>query len=74
MAIDKMSIQRVYPKLIFEQATDLVASGKSAEGLRERTLRGYRKGLHLLRLSLIIRAPLLQRDFFFAKLEYSRLI
>ncbi|WP_404459307.1 tyrosine-type recombinase/integrase [Sutcliffiella horikoshii] len=39
----KMSNQKEYPILTLEQAIDLVFAGKSAEGLRERTLRDYRK-------------------------------
>lgn len=42
-AVGKMSNQKSYPKITFEQAIDLVISGKSAEGLRERTLVGYQK-------------------------------
>lgn len=38
-----MSNQKEYPKLTMEQVIDLVIAGKSAEGLRERTLRDYRK-------------------------------
>lgn len=38
-----MSNQKEYPKLTMEQTIDLVIAGKSAEGLRERTLRDYRK-------------------------------
>ncbi|MHC8522982.1 hypothetical protein D5E69_17610 [Rossellomorea marisflavi] len=38
-----MSNQKEYPKLTIEQVIDLVIAGKSAEGLRERTLRDYRK-------------------------------
>lgn len=41
--IGKMSNQKEYPEITIEQAIDLVISGKSAEGLRERTLRDYRK-------------------------------
>ena len=41
--IGKMSNQKEYPKLTTEQAIDLVIAGKSAEGLRERTLKDYRK-------------------------------
>lgn len=37
--IGKMSNQKEYPKLTTEQ----VIAGKSAEGLRERTLKDYRK-------------------------------
>ncbi|MFD1445776.1 tyrosine-type recombinase/integrase [Oceanobacillus profundus] len=40
--VGKMSNQKEYPKLTMEQAIDLVIAGKSAEGLRERTLRDYR--------------------------------
>lgn len=42
-AIGKMSLEKDYPKVDFEQAIDLVISGKSAEGLRPRTLRDYKK-------------------------------
>ena len=38
-----MSNQKEYPKLTMDQAIDLVIAGKSAEGLRERTLKDYRK-------------------------------
>lgn len=38
-----MSNQKEYPKLTMEQAIDLVIAGKSAEGLRERTLRDCRE-------------------------------
>lgn len=38
-----MSIQKEFPKINFEQAIDLVIAGKSAEGLRPRTLRDYKK-------------------------------
>ena len=41
--IGKMSNQKEYPKLTTEQVIDLVMAGKSAEGLRERTLKDYRK-------------------------------
>ncbi|MGY4788494.1 tyrosine-type recombinase/integrase [Bacillus sp. OHL2] len=41
--VGKLSNQKEYPKIIMEQAIDLVISGKSAEGLRERTLRDYKK-------------------------------
>lgn len=41
--IGKMSNQKEYPKLTMEQAIDLVIAGKSAEGLRPRTLKDYRK-------------------------------
>ncbi|SFM38233.1 integrase/recombinase XerD [Gracilibacillus orientalis] len=41
--VGKMSNQKEYPKLTLEQAIDLVISGKSAEGLRERTLKDYQK-------------------------------
>lgn len=42
-AIGKMSMQKDYPKIDFDQAIDLVISGKSAEGLRPRTLKDYKK-------------------------------
>lgn len=41
--VGKMENQKEYPKLTLEQAIDLVVAGKSAEGLRERTLKDYRK-------------------------------
>ncbi|KPB04720.1 tyrosine-type recombinase/integrase [Bacillus sp. CHD6a] len=41
--VGKLSNQKEYPKITMEQAIDLVISGKSAEGLRERTLRDYKK-------------------------------
>jgi site-specific recombinase XerD len=41
--VGKMSNQKEYPTITMEQAIDLVIAGKSAEGLRERTLRDYRK-------------------------------
>ena len=41
--IGKMSNQKEYPKLTTEQVIDQVMAGKSAEGLRERTLKDYRK-------------------------------
>ncbi|MFJ8257826.1 hypothetical protein ACIQ4Z_11200 [Peribacillus asahii] len=41
--VGKMANQKEYPKLTMEQAIDLVVAGKSAEGLRERTLKDYRK-------------------------------
>lgn len=41
--VGKIANQKEYPKLTMEQAIDLVISGKSAEGLRERTLKDYRK-------------------------------
>nr|WP_308315308.1 tyrosine-type recombinase/integrase [Bacillus sp. UMB0893] len=41
--VGKMTNQKDYPKLTMEQAIDLVIAGKSAEGLRERTLKDYRK-------------------------------
>jgi len=42
-AIGKMAMEKEYPKITFEQAIDLVVSAKSAEGLRPRTLKDYRK-------------------------------
>ncbi|WP_338449276.1 hypothetical protein R4Z09_24310 [Niallia oryzisoli] len=39
--VGKMSNQNEYPKLTMKQAIDLVIAGKSAEGLRERTLKDY---------------------------------
>jgi integrase/recombinase XerD len=41
--VGKMENQKEYPRLTMEQAIDLVVAGKSAEGLRERTLKDYRK-------------------------------
>jgi integrase/recombinase XerD len=41
--VGKMTNQKEYPQLTLEQAVDLVISGKTAEGLRERTLRDYEK-------------------------------
>ena len=41
--VGKVANQKEYPKLTMEQAIDLVVEGKSAEGLRERTLKDYRK-------------------------------
>jgi integrase/recombinase XerD len=41
--VGKMSNQKEYPKITMEQAIDLVIAGKSTEGLRERTLKDYRK-------------------------------
>jgi integrase/recombinase XerD len=41
--VGKLTNQREYLKLTMEQAIDLVVAGKSAEGLRERTLKVYRK-------------------------------
>ncbi|MCY7694269.1 hypothetical protein MH109_07770 [Bacillus altitudinis] len=41
--VGKLSNQKEYPKITMEQAIDLVISGMSAEGLRERTLRDYKK-------------------------------
>ncbi|ASF29969.1 MULTISPECIES: tyrosine-type recombinase/integrase [Bacillus amyloliquefaciens group] len=41
--VGKMSNQKEYPKLTMDQAIDLVIAGKSAEGLRKRTLRDYRR-------------------------------
>ena len=41
--IGKMAMEKEYPKITFEQAIDLVVSAKSAEGLRPRTLKDYRK-------------------------------
>ncbi|MEC2076393.1 tyrosine-type recombinase/integrase [Metabacillus fastidiosus] len=41
--VGKMANQKEYPKLTMEQAIDLVMAGKSAEGLRERTLKDYKK-------------------------------
>lgn len=41
--VGKMANQKEYPKFTMEQAIDLVVAGKSAEGLRERTLKDYRK-------------------------------
>ncbi|WP_337957767.1 phage integrase SAM-like domain-containing protein [Guptibacillus spartinae] len=38
-----MTNQKEYPKLTLEKAIDLVIAGKSTEGLRERTLRDYKK-------------------------------
>lgn len=42
-AIGKMSLEKEFPRIDFEQAIDLVVAGKSAEGLRPRTLRDYKK-------------------------------
>lgn len=42
-AVGKMSNNKTYPSLTFDQAVNLVVSGKTAEGIRERTLRDYRK-------------------------------
>jgi integrase/recombinase XerD len=42
-SVGKMENQKEYPRLTMEQAIDLVVAGKSAEGLRERTLKDYRK-------------------------------
>jgi hypothetical protein len=41
--VGKMSNQKEFPALTLQQAIDLVIAGKSAEGLRERTLKDYRK-------------------------------
>jgi integrase/recombinase XerD len=41
--VGKMTNQKDYPRLTLEQAIDLVIAGKSAEGLREKTLRDYKK-------------------------------
>ncbi|MFB1098286.1 tyrosine-type recombinase/integrase [Terribacillus sp. JSM ZJ617] len=41
--VGKMSNQREFPALTLQQAIDLVIAGKSAEGLRERTMKDYRK-------------------------------
>lgn len=41
--VGKMSNQKEYPIITLEQAIDLVIAGKSAEGLREQTLKDYRK-------------------------------
>ncbi|MFN7251813.1 MAG: tyrosine-type recombinase/integrase [Anaerobacillus sp.] len=41
--VGRITDETEYPKLTMEQAIDLVVAGKSAEGLRERTLRDYRK-------------------------------
>lgn len=41
--VGKMINQKEYPKLTLEQAIDLVIAGNSAEGLRERILKDYRK-------------------------------
>ncbi|WHP41548.1 tyrosine-type recombinase/integrase [Lysinibacillus boronitolerans] len=41
--IGKMTMEKEFPKITFEQAIDLVVSAKSAEGLRPRTLKDYRK-------------------------------
>lgn len=41
--IGKLSLEKNYPEINFEQAIDLVIAGKSAEGLRPRTLKDYKK-------------------------------
>ena len=42
-AIGKMAMEKEYPKINFEQAIALVMSAKSAEGVRPRTLKDYKK-------------------------------
>ncbi|MGP7816309.1 hypothetical protein [Niallia sp. 01092] len=48
--VGKMANQKEYPKLRMEQATGLVMAGKSAEGLRERTLKDYKTEQGLINL------------------------
>ncbi len=41
--VTAINTKTTYPRLTFDQALDYVMSGKRAEGVRERTLRDYRK-------------------------------
>lgn len=47
-AVGKMTMEKDYPKINFEQAIELVVSDKSAEGARPRTLKDYKNNWRYL--------------------------